>query len=102
MDSCRSVASLASVVELNDPFRPQKLFQENDLFIAGLDDGTIGLLYETGDAPPTSASALPASAWSGSARTGIGPGAECQVVVRVAKESRPAGLWKPVCLVERI
>jgi sialidase-1 len=30
------------------------------------------------------------------------PGADCQVVVRVAKESAPAGLWKPVCLVERI
>lgn len=28
-------------------------------------------------------------------------GQRCEVVVRVAKEAGPAGLWKPVCLVER-
>ncbi len=37
MDQYRSLASLASVVELTAPFRPESLFQEKDLFIAGLD-----------------------------------------------------------------
>ena len=41
MNHCRSLSSLASVVELTAPFRPENLFQEKDLFIAGLDDVNI-------------------------------------------------------------
>jgi len=32
----------------------------------------------------------------------IGPGQCCEVAVRVVKDSGGAGLWKPVCLVEKI
>ncbi|MEW6753816.1 MAG: exo-alpha-sialidase [Candidatus Latescibacterota bacterium] len=38
MDQYRTLASLASTVELAAPFRRETLFQEKDLFIAGLDD----------------------------------------------------------------
>jgi sialidase-1 len=41
MDQYRKVSSLASVVELAAPFRPESLFQEKDLFLAGLDEVNI-------------------------------------------------------------
>ena len=41
MDSYRSVASLGSTLELSAPFRRETLFQEKDLFIAGLDEVNI-------------------------------------------------------------
>src|SRR5687767_5502077 len=41
MDPSMSIANLASIVELAKPFRPESLFQEKDLFIAGLDDTNI-------------------------------------------------------------
>jgi len=41
MGHCRTLPSLTSVVELTAPFRPENLFQEKDLFIAGLDDVNI-------------------------------------------------------------
>ena len=41
MDHYRNLSSLASVVELTAPFRPESLFQEKDVFIAGLDDVNI-------------------------------------------------------------
>ena len=41
MDPYRSIASLATTVELSAPFRRETLFQEKDLFIAGLDDVNI-------------------------------------------------------------
>ncbi|MFH1568942.1 MAG: exo-alpha-sialidase [Gemmatimonadota bacterium] len=33
---------------------------------------------------------------------GLRPGAECEVVVRVARSEGQAGVWRPVCLVERM
>lgn len=41
MDQYRTVESLASIAELARPFQPEHLFQEKDIFIAGLDDTNI-------------------------------------------------------------
>jgi len=41
MDDNRSLASLASIVELTAPFRSETLFQQKDVFIAGLDNTNI-------------------------------------------------------------
>lgn len=41
MDHYRSMVSLSSTLELSAPFRRETLFQEKDLFIAGLDDVNI-------------------------------------------------------------
>ena len=41
MDQYRSLSSLESSVELTAPFRPENLFQEKDVFIAGLDEVNI-------------------------------------------------------------
>lgn len=53
MDQYRSMATLASTLELCAPFRRETLFQEKDLFIAGLDDVNIyripALLAAPGD-----------------------------------------------------
>lgn len=53
MDPCRRITSLASTLELTAPFRPEYLFQEKDLFIAGLDNTNIyripALLATPGD-----------------------------------------------------
>ncbi|MFH1006282.1 MAG: exo-alpha-sialidase [Candidatus Latescibacterota bacterium] len=53
MDPYRSMASLASTLELSAPFRREALFQEKDLFVAGLDDVNIfripALLATPGD-----------------------------------------------------
>lgn len=41
MDHYRRIESIASIAELTRPFRPEYLFQEKDIFIAGLDDTNI-------------------------------------------------------------
>ncbi|MFA6111956.1 MAG: exo-alpha-sialidase [Candidatus Latescibacterota bacterium] len=41
MDTYRTIADLAATVELAAPFRSESLFQEKDLFTAGLDDVNI-------------------------------------------------------------